>query len=112
LNSAIYALRKLLGGCLPSLSASETVLFEEGCYRLSPCVLLSADTDEFDSRYEEGLSFEEADRVSEAVSEYEKAADLYRGDYLIEVLYEAWTMIERERLLDVYTDLLGRLAGR
>jgi DNA-binding SARP family transcriptional activator len=112
LNSAIYALRKLLGGCLSFLPTSETVLFEEGFYRLSPCVLLSADTDEFDSHYEEGLSFEGAGRVPEAVSEYEKAADLYRGDYLTEDLYEEWTMIERERLLDAYTDLLGRLAGR
>ena len=110
LNSAVYALRKLLGGCLSPLSASETVLFEEGCYRLSPCVLLCADTDEFDSHYEEGLSLEEAGRIPEAVVEYEQAADLYRGEYLIEDLYEEWTMIERERLGEVYTDLLGRLA--
>lgn len=112
LNSAIYALRKLLSGCLSSLPASEIVLFEEGCYRLSSCILLSADTDEFDFHYEEGLSFEEAGWVPEAVSKYEKAADLYRDDYLIEDLYEEWTMIERERLLDAYTDLLGRLASR
>ena len=77
LNSTIYALRKPLDGCLPSLPASETVLFEGGGYRLSPRVLLSVDTDEFDSRYEEGLHLEEAGRVTEAVVEYEKAADLY-----------------------------------
>lgn len=111
LNSTVYALRKLLGSCLPSLSASETILFGECGYRISPRVLLSADTDEFDSRYEKGHRLEEAGRVSEAVAEYEKAAELYRGDYLIEDLYEEWTMIERERLLDAYTDLLRRLAG-
>lgn len=109
LNSTIYALRKLLDGCLPSLPASETVLFEGGGYRLSPRVLLSVDTDEFDSRYEEGIHLEEAGRVTEAVAEYEKAADLYRGDYLIEDLYEEWTMIERERLGEVYVDLSRRL---
>jgi LuxR family transcriptional regulator, maltose regulon positive regulatory protein len=69
-----------------------------------------ADTDEFDSHYEEGLSLEEAGRIPEAVVEYEKAADLYRGEYLIEDLYEEWTMIEREKLSEVYMDLLGRLA--
>ncbi|MCA1716826.1 MAG: hypothetical protein LC781_08200 [Actinobacteria bacterium] len=110
LNSTVYALRKLLGGCLSSLPASETVLFEGGGYRLSPRVLLSVDTDEFDSRYEEGLQLEEAGRVAEAVVEYEKAADLYRGDYLIEDLYEEWTVIERERLCEVYVDLSRRLA--
>ncbi len=112
LNSTIYALRKLLGGCLPSLPASGTVLFEGGAYRLSPRVLLSVDTDEFDSRYEEGFHLEEAGRVTEAVVEYEKAADLYRGDYLSEDLYEDWTVIERERLGEVYVDLLCRLAVR
>ncbi len=112
LNSAVYALRKLLGGCLPSLPASETILFQGGGYRLSPRVLLSADTEEFDSRYEEGLRLEEAGRVSEAVAEYEQAAELYRGDYLIEDLYEEWTMIERERLVEAYADLSRRLAAR
>jgi DNA-binding SARP family transcriptional activator len=110
LNSAFYALRKLLSGCLPSLPASECVLFEEGRYRLSPRILLSTDTDEFDARYEEGRRLEKAGQVPEAVGEYKKAVALYRGDYLIEDLYEEWTAIERERLVDLYTDLLRRLA--
>ncbi|HLM76871.1 MAG TPA: BTAD domain-containing putative transcriptional regulator [Rubrobacteraceae bacterium] len=112
LNSAICALRKLLKVCLPSLSASETVLLEGGRYRLSPQVRFSADTDEFDSCYEKGCRLEEAGRVPEAVAEYEKAVGLYRGDYLIEDLYEDWTTVERQRLLDAYIDLLRRLATR
>jgi DNA-binding SARP family transcriptional activator len=112
LNSAIYVLRKLLGGCVRSLPTSEIVLFDGGGYRLSPRVLLDLDTDEFDVHYEEGRRLEEASRVPEAVAEYEKAAELYRGDYLIEDLYEDWTMIERERLVDAYTDLSRRLAVR
>jgi DNA-binding SARP family transcriptional activator len=110
LNSAVHALRKMLGGCLPSLPAPETVLFKGGAYLLSPRVLLSADTDQFASCYEEGLQLEEAGRVAEAVAEYEKAVDLYRGDYLSEDLYEEWTMIERERLSEAYVDLSRRLA--
>ena len=110
LNSAIYALRKLLGSCLPSLSASGTILFEGGSYRLSPQVGLNADTDEFDVHYEEGHRLENAGRVSEAVTEYEKAVELYRGDYLSEDLYEEWTVIERERLLDAYKDSLRKLS--
>ena len=35
---------------------------------------------------------------------------LYRGDYLVEDLYEDWTMIERERLSNAHMDMLGRLA--
>lgn len=111
LNSAIYALRQLLSGCLPSLSASETLLFEGGRYRLSPRITLSADTDVFDSRYEEGRRLEKAGRISEAVVRYEGAVGLYQGDYLLEDLYEEWTAIERQRLLDAYMDALRRLAA-
>jgi DNA-binding SARP family transcriptional activator len=110
LNSAIYALRKLLGRCLPSLAASETILFEGGSYRLSSQVRLNADTDEFDSHYEEGHRLENAGRMPEAVTAYEKAVELYRGDYLSEDLYQEWTAIERERLLDAYKDSLRRLS--
>ena len=112
LNSAVYTLRKLLSSHLPFLPASEAVAFDEGGYRLSPHVLISADTEEFDSHYEEGLRLEEAGRVPEAVVEYEEATKLYRGDYLVEDLYEDWTMIERERLIEAYTDLSRRLAAR
>jgi DNA-binding SARP family transcriptional activator len=110
LNSAIYALRKFLSGCLPSLPASETVLFEGGRYRLSPRIGLSADTDEFDYHREKGRRLEKAGRALEAGTEYERALELYRDDYLIEDLYEEWTMIERQRLVDAYTDLLRGLA--
>ena len=112
LNSAVCALRKLLKSCLPSLPASKAVLLEEGRYRLSSQVLFSADTDEFDFYYEEGRRLEKAGRALEALAEYEKAAGLYRGDYLIEDLYEDWTMIERQRLIDAYMDLSRRLAVR
>ena len=36
---------------------------------------------------------------------------MYRGDYLLEDLYEDWTMVERERLANAYMDMLDRLAA-
>lgn len=111
LNSAIYALRGLLSSCLPSLSASETLLFEGGRYWLSPRIAFSTDTGDFDFRYEEGRRLEKAGRVSEAVAQFAEAVELYRGDYLAEDLYEEWTAIERQRLIDAYTDSLRRLAA-
>jgi LuxR family transcriptional regulator, maltose regulon positive regulatory protein len=36
---------------------------------------------------------------------------VYRGDYLLEDLYEDWTMIERERLSNAYVDMLDRLTA-
>ena len=113
LNSAIHGLRKLLGSC-PSSSSSEHpashVVLEEGYYRLCPDVMLSTDVEEFETSYEEGLTLEKEGRLAEASERFEGAIALYRGDYLVEDLYEDWTMVERERLVNAYVDMLGRLA--
>ena len=109
LNSAIHGLRKLLCGCSPSLSTGYVSL-EDGYYCLSPAVRIWTDVDEFDERYEKGRRLQKGGDPQAAAVEYEKAIELYRGDYLIEDLYEDWTMVERERLSNAYMDMLGRLA--
>ena len=109
LNSAIYTLRKILGDC--AATYTNYVLLDEGYYRLCPTLRVSTDTDEFYARYERGRRLEKAGRMSEAAGEYEGAAGLYRDVYLVEDLYEDWTMIERERLANVYMDMLDRLAA-
>jgi DNA-binding SARP family transcriptional activator len=109
LNSAIHGLRKLLSGC--SFSASTNYVFlEDGYYRLSPDVRVTMDVDDFDRHHERGRQLEKDRRMREAAVEYEKAIELYRGDYLVEDLYEDWTMVERERLANAHIDILGRLA--
>jgi DNA-binding SARP family transcriptional activator len=109
LNSAIHGLRKLLGGCSSSLS-TDFVTLEDGYYRLSPSVRVVTDVDELDDRYEKGRRLEREGHMQAAAAEYEGAIELYRGDYLIEDLYDDWTMVERERLSNAYLDMLGRLA--
>jgi DNA-binding SARP family transcriptional activator len=110
LNSAIHGLRKLLSGCPSSSEAVNYVCLEDGYYRLSESVRVSTDVDEFDERYQRGCRLQKEQLVREAASEYEAAIELYRGDYLVEDLYEDWTMVERERLSNAYMDMLGRLA--
>ncbi len=109
LNSAIHGLRKLLSGCSSSVSMNY-VFLEDGYYRLCPGVRVTTDVDDFDRHHEQGRRLEKDRRTREAVMEYEKAVELYRGDYLIEDLYEDWTMVERERLANAYMDVLDRLA--
>ncbi len=108
LNSAIHGLRKLLSGCSSSVSMNY-VLLEDGYYRLSPGVRLTTDVDDFDKHYERGRRLEKDCRMREAAIEYERTIELYRDDYLVEDLYEDWTMVERERLANAYIDILGRL---
>src|SRR5918998_1756907 len=109
LNSAIHVLRKLLSS-YPSPASVNYILLEEGYYRLCPTVRVETDVDEFDVCYQRGRRLEDAHRRQEAAAEYEKAIELYRGDYLAEDLYEDWTMVERERLISAYVDMLDRLA--
>jgi LuxR family maltose regulon positive regulatory protein len=110
LNSAIHGLRKILGDC-PASTLTKYIVLEEGYYHLCPAILVATDVDEFDECYEQGRRLEEAGRTEEAAAEYERAIELYRGDYLIEDLYEDWTMVERERLANAYMDILDRLAA-
>jgi DNA-binding SARP family transcriptional activator len=110
LNSAVHGLRKILDGCPSSGDAVTYVLLEEGYYRLSPEVRIATNVGEFDGLYERGRGLDRANRAEAATALYEEAVGLYRGDYLIEDLYEDWTMVERERLCNACVDMLDRLA--
>ena len=112
LNSAIHVLRRLLLSRFPSSSATVNyVVLEVGYYRLCPTVEVHTDVDEFDEHYEQGRRLQKEGRTEEAAAEYEKAIELYRGEYLVEDLYEDWTMVERERLSSAYVDMLDQLAA-
>jgi two-component SAPR family response regulator len=85
------------------------ILLEEGYYRLCPTVWVLTDVEEFDRGYEQGCRLEKINRI-EGAAEYEAAIELYRGEYLLDDLYEDRTMVERERLSNAYVDMLERLA--
>ncbi len=113
LNSAIHTLRKLLSECGAATGSANHsyVVLEEGYYRLCSEVQILSDVDEFDTHYERGRRLHrEEGTLERAAAHYERAISLYRGEYLVEDLYEDWTMVERERLSNAYIDMLGRLA--
>jgi len=112
LNSAVHGLRKLLGGCPSSTAGTTYVVLEEGHYRLGPWVRVATDVEEFDGLHAEGRRLEREGNQAEAAARYEAAVGLYRDDYLVEDLYEDWTMVERERLSNSYIGMLDRLAAR
>jgi len=68
------------------------------------------DADAFERRVIEGTSHERRGRRAEALRCYEDARRLFRGDYLEEALYADWCAEERERLRELYLDLLARMA--
>ena len=109
LNSSVYALRRLMDAW-PGVP-ERCVVLERGSYRLSPNLRVASDVEEFDERRERGRWLERSGEKEEAIREYEEASDIYRGDYLVEDLYEDWTMIERERLAGAYVDVMESLAN-
>lgn len=109
LNSAVSALRKLLGEHPARGASAGCVLLKEGRYQICPTIEVSTDVDEFDTHHERGRRLAK-DQQAKAATEYEKAADLYRDDFLVVDLYEDWTMVERQRLLNAYAETLGWLA--
>jgi len=111
LNSAVRALREVLDNCSRLAHNAVALVCEDGCYHLSSTIEVLTDVDEFDAYYKRGRRLQKEGWTDEAITEYEKALERYQGDYLVEDLYEDWTMIERERLASVYMDILGRLAN-
>ncbi len=68
------------------------------------------DSHAFEDLYKEGEGHARAGRADKAVQCLEEAQRLYRGDYLEEDLYTDWCAEERERLCEIYIDVLGLLA--
>jgi PAS domain S-box-containing protein len=68
------------------------------------------DVDVFERLFAEGRVLQGRARWSDALDRYVEARRLYRGDYLEEETFSDWCAEERERLHEVYLELLARTA--
>jgi DNA-binding SARP family transcriptional activator len=88
---------------------SAFVLAQNGGYRLNPDAV-SVDADDFEQACSDGMrSFANGDSAT-AMSRFEAAVAMYRGDYLAGDPYSEWAFLERERLRDLATIPLRALA--
>jgi len=89
----------------------------------TPCVITRAEAVElnaecpiwidlsaFSALYALAESLWRRGQVDDAVSVYEQVERLYRDDYLLDDLYEEWTVVPRERFKDQYLLAATRLA--
>lgn len=67
------------------------------------------DCEAFERFYADGRRLAQRGRHDGALVEFEKAARLYRGNYLAEDLYAEWCAEERERLRETYFDVLAHI---
>jgi DNA-binding SARP family transcriptional activator len=107
----LHALRQVLGSWRDEANVEqEYVVLDDGNFFLNPAARPRVDVEEFAIHFETGFRLERRQRVAEALREYEAAEALYRDDYLIEDLYEDWSVARREQLKDQYLLLVTRLA--
>lgn len=89
--------------------ADEIICTEDAAYVLR---LDRADLDccRFEEAARTGRSHQRAGRYAEAIAAFRQAQSLYGGDYMEADLYADWCAEERERLLDIYIDVVNALA--
>jgi DNA-binding SARP family transcriptional activator len=109
LRVTLHALRRAVAQVAPDSDPIDLIRAEGDTYVLNPDGLW-IDSDAFEQHYSAGLRFERLHQIDAAVREYTAAEALYRDDYLIEDLYEDWTVLPREELKDKYLLILTRLS--
>ena len=81
-----------------------------GGYLFQPDSTCWLDVDQFQFHLAEGARLQEQGNQVEAISAFEQARELYRGDLLAEDLYADWTYHHREALREAFITLLIELS--
>jgi PAS domain S-box-containing protein len=68
------------------------------------------DAEAFQRLFDHGRKLQDLSQWRDALTHYVEAEHLYRGDYLEEEAFEDWCAEERERLRELYLELLARTA--
>jgi DNA-binding SARP family transcriptional activator len=104
LNSLVHSLHKLLGD---ALDGATPVLYTDGYYHLNTGAGIGVDTALFEAYSREGFGREHAIQWDAAVSFFERAINLYRGD--LWTSRNTRTLILCESLRATYLTVLARL---
>jgi len=108
LKVTVHALRQTLGQLIGETASLAIVSWGSGYQLNAPDLWL--DVEEFERCYAEGRAHEARGEIAEAIRRYTHAAQLYRGDFL-EDLLDDWPAFRREALKDQYLFVVGRLAA-
>jgi len=109
LRQSVYLLRKTLEPELDEARRSHYVRHRNEACRLEPGEGHGYDVEEFEAALDEADGKWKENEREAAVSLYEQALDLYRGDFLCESPYEDIAVEEREHLRDRLRRAIARL---
>ncbi|HED23989.1 MAG TPA: diguanylate cyclase [Firmicutes bacterium] len=114
MRAQMFRLRQALGRGKESRSLAANIIFKQGVYRWEDRVKYWIDIDEFEILIDQAASFNKVDPDSSAAL-YQKAIDLYRGEYLPESSFSEWVVPLRSYYRDLFlnsvyalTDLLKK----
>lgn len=112
---AIHKLRQALGSPAPGSHEAdggvpEYILSHGSNYSINIEAPLWIDIEEFESHWKAGRALERSGQYEEAIARYLAAENLYKGDLLEEDIYEEWTLIKREALVDIYLSILRKIS--
>ena len=109
LHMTVSNLRTLLSP--PGGEAGEYILRRDDAYLLNPLAPVTVDMELFVNGHQRGQDLLRAGHAAEAQAAFEAAVALYRGDYLVDNLYDDWTGPTRRHLQQMCLTMLGRLAA-
>ncbi|HEY8541851.1 MAG TPA: BTAD domain-containing putative transcriptional regulator, partial [Pseudothermotoga sp.] len=99
LQSTVHMLRAFFG--------KDIITFQNGNYCFDPAGIIEFDADEFENLIQLSRSTQDITKKKTAL---ENAIALYKGDFLVENLYEDWTAQFREYYRDLYVQALIDIA--
>lgn len=108
LNVAIHGIRSVFRKLAPQ---KELLVYKNERYFVNPEVEIKLDHEEFLYHLKKGKRNERQDGIQAALSDYEEAIRLYRGDFLEENHHDEWSAHERSILLEGYCHVLDRLSA-
>jgi DNA-binding SARP family transcriptional activator len=109
LRVVLHELRRALEPDLDRGEASSFVVGQGAMVFLDSSDKVWIDVEEFVLKARRVSALADQARFGEALSECRSAASLYRGDYLEDDPYGDWCLFERERLKEVYIDLMKQM---
>ena len=111
LRVVLHALRRGLEPGLERRQESSYIVSQGDLVYLEASGRIWVDEEEFVMRARRAAELVSQDLLEQAISEYDKAASLYHGEYLEDEPYSDWCLFERERLKEVYISLMDQMAS-
>jgi len=100
LQNLIYRLRHSLS---QNVKADDLILFNQGCYKWNDNFKVWVDCDALAEYGEKGRRLADSSPY-DAKQCFEKAAELYNGDFLSDIIYDIWVLPVRTMYKKIYSD--------